>query len=146
MKVFANNPVYAFADFRLDPARRRLLHHGEAIALHPKAFDLLLALVENRGLVLSKNELLHTVWEGQFIEEGNLAVQIFALRKIFGETKNEHRFIITVPGKGYRFVADVRELNGEPEDSILESETTSSFSVEGENTINENAEILAVPQ
>lgn len=128
MDVAANNPVYAFADFRLDPARRLLLKKGEAIALHPKAFDLLVELVENRDRVLSKNELLNTVWEGQFVEEGNLAVQIFALRKIFGEKKGEPRFIVTVPGKGYRFVADVREADGdERKDFISEGEAFTRF-------------------
>lgn len=99
---------YSFSDFRLDPARRLLTRNGETLLLHPKAFDLLLALIENHGRVLSKDELLDRVWNGQFVEENNLAVQVFALRKIFGETKNDHRFIVTVPGKGYKFVADIQ--------------------------------------
>jgi Tol biopolymer transport system component/DNA-binding winged helix-turn-helix (wHTH) protein len=108
MQPPSEQTIYNFSDFRLDPARRLLTRNGETILLHPKAFDLLLALIENQGRILSKDELLDRVWDGHFVEENNLAVQIFALRKIFGETKNDHRFIVTVPGKGYRFVADVQ--------------------------------------
>jgi DNA-binding winged helix-turn-helix (wHTH) protein/Tol biopolymer transport system component len=111
METVADNQIYVFGDFSLDPKRRLLLHDGEGVLLHPKAFDLLCYLVENRDRVLSKNELLNAVWAGQFVEENNLAVQIFALRKIFGERKDEHHFIVTVPGKGYRFVAEVQTEN-----------------------------------
>ena len=83
MDAVLSKPLYSFADFRLDPERRLLVHQGENVALHPKSFDLLLALIENRDRVLSKNELLELVWENQFVEENNLAVQISALRKIF---------------------------------------------------------------
>lgn len=112
MDAVLSKPLYSFADFRLDPERRLLLHQGENVALHPKSFDLLLALIENRDRILSKNELLDLVWENQFVEENNLAVQISTLRKIFGEKRDEHRFIVTIPGKGYRFIADVEEENG----------------------------------
>jgi len=111
MDAVLSKPEFVFADFRLDPQRRLLLHKDEIVPLHPKAFDLLLALVENSDRVLSKNELLENVWEGQLVEENNLAVQIFTLRKIFTEKKSEHRFIVTVPGKGYRFVAEVKTIN-----------------------------------
>ncbi len=97
-----------FDDFDIDAERRLLLKRGEAVALNSKTFDLLLYLIENHGQILSKNELLDKVWEGQFVEENNLSVQISALRKIFGEKKNEQKFIVTIPGKGYKFVADVR--------------------------------------
>lgn len=111
MDAATQNPVYAFADYCLDPTRRLVTRGGEPLVLHPKAFDLLVTLIENRDRVLSKSELLDKVWPGQFVEESNLAVQIFALRKIFGEKREEHRFIITVPGKGYRFVAEVSAEN-----------------------------------
>lgn len=107
MDVVLSKPAYVFADFRLDPERRVLSRGGETLTLHPKAFDLLLVLVENRDRILSKVELLNLVWAEQFVEENNLAVQIFALRKIFGEQRGENRFIVTVPNKGYRFVAEV---------------------------------------
>lgn len=113
MKSVIEQPVYVFSEFRLDPARRLLTRNGETVVLNPKTFDLLLRLVENRDRVLSKNELLNTVWEGQFVEEGNIPVHISALRKIFGETKDDHRFIVTVPGRGYRFVSSVEYENHE---------------------------------
>src|SRR5215204_1210940 len=112
MQVTSHTPVFLFEDFSLDRAHRLLRRGDDAVALHPKAFELLLMLVENRDRVLSKNELLNTVWEGQFVEENNLAVQISALRKIFGEKSREHRFIVTVPGRGYRFVSDVEFESG----------------------------------
>ena len=99
--------TFSFGDFELSGAKRLLLKQGESVTLNSKTFDLLLALVENHGRVLSKDELLDKVWEGQFVEENNLSVQVFALRKIFGEKKNEHKFIATVPGKGYKFVAEI---------------------------------------
>ncbi len=111
METVRHSFIYSFADFSLDPTRRVLERNGESIVLHPKAFELLLALIENRDRILTKNELLNTVWEGQFVEENNLAVQISTLRKVFGEKREEHRFIVTVPGKGYRFVAKVSAEN-----------------------------------
>jgi DNA-binding winged helix-turn-helix (wHTH) protein len=108
MKSLAEQPIYVFSEFRLDPSRRLLTRNGETLALHGKAFDLLLVLIENRDRLLLKDELLDSVWEGQFVEENNLAVQISVLRKIFHENGKSPRFIVTVPGKGYRFVADVQ--------------------------------------
>lgn len=107
---------FSFGEFDVDASRRLLLKKGEPVNLNPKAFDLLLTLVENRGRVLTKNELLDKVWENQFVEENNLTVHVAALRKILGEKKGEHRFIVTVPGKGYKFVA---ELNDAASDEII---------------------------
>ena len=99
--------TFSFGDFELNGAKRTLLKNGETISLNSKSFDLLLTLVENHGKILGKDELLDKVWEGQFVEENNLTVQISALRKIFGEKKNEHQYIVTIPGKGYKFVAEI---------------------------------------
>jgi DNA-binding winged helix-turn-helix (wHTH) protein/TolB-like protein/Flp pilus assembly protein TadD len=99
--------TFRFSDFELDGVKRRLSRNGQTLLLTPKAFDLLLTLVEFRGEVLSKDDLLARVWPGQFVEEGNLKVHISALRKVFGEGKGDHRFIVTVPGRGYSFVADL---------------------------------------
>ena len=108
------NTIFSFGEFTLDPDRRLLLRNGETVALKAKAFDLLLALVERRGEVISKNELLDRVWANQFVEENNLTVHVAALRKALGESKNENRYIVTVPGTGYRFVADRPSLtNGD---------------------------------
>lgn len=97
---------YGFGDFEVNVERRLLLRDGEVVPLKAKTFDLLLALVENRGTIVSKRDLMDMVWEDQFVEENNLTVHVAALRKALGETKNDHRFIVTVPGKGYRFVAE----------------------------------------
>jgi DNA-binding winged helix-turn-helix (wHTH) protein len=102
-----------FADFELDVAKRRLFKQGVPLSLNSKTFDLLLALVEHQGQVLTKDELLEKVWAGQFVEEGNLKVQVRALRKTLGEKKGESGFIVTVPGRGYSFVADVENGGGE---------------------------------
>jgi DNA-binding winged helix-turn-helix (wHTH) protein/Tol biopolymer transport system component len=96
-----------FGDFELDRSKRQLRKRGTPISLNAKSFDLLLALVERRGEIVTKEELFESVWPGQFVEEGNLTVQVSTLRKIFGERKDDHRFIVTVPGRGYSFVADV---------------------------------------
>jgi DNA-binding winged helix-turn-helix (wHTH) protein/Tol biopolymer transport system component len=112
MDVASHTPVFVFDGFSLDPSHRLLMRGGEAVPLHPKAFELLTMLVENSDRVLTKNELLNSIWESQFVEENNLAVQVSALRKVFGEKSGENRFIATVPGRGYQFVADVRVSNG----------------------------------
>jgi DNA-binding winged helix-turn-helix (wHTH) protein len=74
---------FRFGDFELDVAKRLLLREGTPLSLNSKTFDLLLALLDRRGEVLTKDELLETVWPDQFVEEGNLTVQISTLRKIF---------------------------------------------------------------
>jgi DNA-binding winged helix-turn-helix (wHTH) protein/Tfp pilus assembly protein PilF len=106
-----HSQIYEFADFRLDAAKRLLLRDGEVVRLMPKAFDILLVLVSRRGETVSKDELFKAVWNGAFVEENNLNVNISALRKIFKEKPREHRFIVTVPGQGYKFVAETIETN-----------------------------------
>ncbi len=103
------NHIYEFGPFRLDVAERMLLRDGAAIPLQPKAFDLLLVLVQNHGHLLEKDELLKTVWPDTIVEEVNLANNISTLRKALGEGGNGQQFIETVPRRGYRFVAPVRE-------------------------------------
>lgn len=125
--------TFSFAEFEVDAARRRLLKSGQAVALNSKAFDLLLTLIENRGEILSKNELLERVWANQFVEENNLTVHISALRKALGEKKNENRFLVTVPGKGYKFIGDVHIPNDEEKEVIIESHTISRIVIEEEN-------------
>jgi TolB-like protein/Flp pilus assembly protein TadD len=104
--------IYEFGLFRIDMERYLLLRDGEPIPLSPKVFETLLFLVQNRGRVGKKDEIINSVWPDTFVEEGNLAQNVFLLRKALGEEKNEHRYIVTIPGVGYRFVAPVRELEG----------------------------------
>ena len=126
--------ICSFDEFEIDADRRLLLKQGEAVPLHSKAFDLLLTLIENRGQVLSKNDLLDKVWQNQFVEENNLTVHVTALRKALGETKNDHRFIVTVPGKGYKFIADIHKGNEEKE-LVIENHSFSRIIVEEENGV-----------
>src|SRR5207247_11466154 len=119
---------FRFADFELDETRRLLLKDGRTVALNSKTFDLLLALVERRGEIVTRDELLDKVWPDQFVEEGNLTVQVSTLRKIFGERTGEHRFVATVPGKGYSFVAELNDgANGEV---VVERRSNSHIIVE----------------
>ena len=99
----------SFAEFELDTVHRRLVRDGETVALNAKAFDLLTFLAQNNGRIMTKDEILHSVWDDKFVEESNLVVQISNLRKALGETKNSPRFLVTVPGKGYKFVFETNE-------------------------------------
>ncbi len=102
--------IYDFGDFRVDTAKRILLRAGEQVPLTPKVFDTLLLLITRKGQVLDKQELMATIWPDTAVEENNLNQNISVLRRIFGETRGENRFIATVPGKGYCFTAEVRTL------------------------------------
>ncbi|MBV8893193.1 MAG: winged helix-turn-helix domain-containing protein [Acidobacteria bacterium] len=102
------NVLYEFGPFQLDPPERLLLCDGQPVSLTPKAFDLLLALVDHSGHLVEKEELLKTVWPGAFVEEGNLAVTISLLRKALNDDRGHHRYIETVSKRGYRFVAEVK--------------------------------------
>ena len=104
--------LHEFGPFRLNAKERLLLNEGEIVPLTPKAFDMLLALVENSGHLLEKNELMQRLWPDSFVEEGSLAQNISLLRKALGESESQ-KFIETVPRRGYRFVASVRELGGD---------------------------------
>jgi Tol biopolymer transport system component/DNA-binding winged helix-turn-helix (wHTH) protein len=104
-----NHYVYEFGPFHLDATKRVLLKEGEPLKLFPKEFDTLLALVERSGELLGKDDLLRTVWHDSIVEESNLATNISHLRKVLGETRDKHDYIVTVPGRGYRFVAGVTQ-------------------------------------
>lgn len=101
--------LYEFGDFRLDASKRLLLRGaGEVVSLTPKVFDTLLYLVERSGAVVDKDELMRGIWPDTVVEENNLNQNVSALRRGLGESRGEHRYIVTVPGRGYRFVADVK--------------------------------------
>ena len=120
---------FVFGDFELDETRRLLTHAGSQLNLNPKAFDLLNVLVKHGGNVVSKDELLETVWPDQFVEENNLTVQISALRKLLAEHNGSGRLIVTVPGKGYSFVAPV-EILDETDEIVIEQRTIERITVE----------------
>jgi serine/threonine-protein kinase len=101
--------LYDFGDFRLDQGRRTLLgRDGATVPLAAKAFETLSYLVEHAGSVVDKDELMRAVWPDTAVEENNLTQNISQLRRLFGEGRGEHRYIATVPGRGYQFVAKVR--------------------------------------
>ena len=101
--------LYEFGAFHLDTEERLLLRNCEVVPLAPKAFDVLLALVMQPGHLLEKDELLKTVWPDSFVEENNLADNISKLRKALGEGENGQKYIETIPRRGYRFIAEVRQ-------------------------------------
>src|SRR5690242_11938874 len=105
--------LYEFGHFRLDAAERMLSRDGVPLPLPPKAFDLLLALIEGHGHLLEKEALMRLVWPNTIVEEANLSYTISLVRKTLGENGDERGFIETVPKHGYRFVAEVRQLRAE---------------------------------
>ena len=107
-----SQPTYEFGPFRANAHTKRLWRDGEPVPLAPKVLETLLVLIAFRDRVVSKDELLERVWDGAAVEEGGLTRNISVLRKTLGETPDEHTYIVTVPGKGYRFVAEVRQSEG----------------------------------
>ena len=108
MSLKTNN-FYDFGNFRLDLAEKVLLRDGEIVSLTPKVFETLRVLVENAGHLLEKDELMRKIWQDRFVEESNLTFNIKTLRKALGDDASRPRFIETVPRRGYRFIAAVRE-------------------------------------
>lgn len=102
-----NQHVYQFGDFRLIPAEGLLLRNGDPVSLSIKAYSTLVLLVERHGHLVAKSELLDTVWEGSFVEEGAITRSIWAVRNALGEDRKSGGFIQTVPRRGYRFVGPV---------------------------------------
>src|SRR5213080_2892956 len=98
--------MYRFGRFELSPATRQLLVDRQPAPLGARAFDVLLALVERRDRLVTKNELLDLIWPGLIVEENNLQVQVSALRKILGQEA-----IATIPGRGYRFTLEIARAN-----------------------------------
>lgn len=116
--------VYRFASFRLDTRSRELREGGgPAIPLTSRAFDTLCVLLDNRDRVMSKDDLLAAVWPGRIVEENNLSQAISALRRALGTDVGDHRYIVTMPGRGYRFVADVVEGDDEQFDDSSQTGT-----------------------
>jgi DNA-binding winged helix-turn-helix (wHTH) protein/TolB-like protein/tetratricopeptide (TPR) repeat protein len=129
--------LYEFGEFRLDTRERQLFRNKEPIALTPKAYETLLALVENAGHVVDKNDFMQRIWHDSFVEEGTLAQNVFILRKIFGESSGK-QFIETVPRRGYRFIPDVKVLDLEEPAKFTDAksaEAKSSNSQPKENTV-----------
>jgi len=125
--------VYEFDEFRVDAVKRQLLREGEIVPLYSKAFELLLLMVQNSGRDLGKDQILETIWPDQVVEESNLTVNISAVRRALGEKAAQPRYLITIPGRGYRFVANVREVRDEDAAFVIESQTISEIILEEES-------------
>ena len=100
---------YSFGPFLLDRTARVLLRDDRPVVITAKIFESLVMLVENRGRVVAKGEFLATLWPDTMVEEANLAQTISTLRKVLDDTPKQHRYIATIPGRGYSFVASVFE-------------------------------------
>jgi Tol biopolymer transport system component/DNA-binding winged helix-turn-helix (wHTH) protein len=122
--------VWEFGPFRLDEAERRLLRNGGPVGLTPKVFDTLLVLLERSGHLVEKNELMEKLWPDTFVEESALTRNISDLRKALGA----ERYVETVPKRGYRFVAPVREVAAESSALIVEKTTEAQLVIEEEET------------
>src|SRR4051794_1620795 len=106
--------AYAFGPFVVDPLKRRLWRDRSLVPISSKTFDVLVVLLEHRDHSVSKDELLNLVWPDTAVNENNLARQISSLRRALGQRPDEHDFVVTIPGHGYRFVATVHQLADVP--------------------------------
>ena len=136
-----NHHFYEFGPFRLDARKRLLMREGEIVPLKPKAFDTLLALVEEGGHILEKDALMRRVWPDTSVEEGNLTFNISSLRKALGDDPRRHEYIVTIPGEGYKFVAGVRATF----DELEVRESTSIIFEEEEDDSIADFQTLAAP-
>src|SRR6476659_10433877 len=114
-----NRHFYEFGPFRIDTRNRQVLRENELVPLKAKAVDTLLLLIESRGDVVEKDELMQRLWPDSFVEEANLTQNIYTLRKALGGD-----YIQTIPRRGYRFVADVKEVEDAASDVIVIQERT----------------------
>jgi len=102
--------LYEFGPFRLDPQKRLLTRGGDPVPLTPKVIETLVVLIENRDRVVSKDDLMKMLWPNSFVEESNLSQNVFVLRKALGDSSQEKRYIVNLPGRGYQFTEAVREV------------------------------------
>ena len=130
---------YEFGNFRLDLSERCLLRDGTAVPLAAKVFETLRVLVENGGRLAEKKRFMQEVWADTFVDESNLWQNVFTLRKVLGEGEGGQRFIETVPRRGYRFIASVREVYGENQDAS--AMTAYNFYVKGRFFWNKRTEV-----
>ena len=117
---------YKFGPFVLDTFQHALLKDGKTVALTPKTYDTLLVLVQNRGRMLSKDELMKALWPDSFVEESNLTQQVSMIRRALGESPSNPRYIVTVPSRGYRFIAEIRNWGEETPVSRLSNPAAES--------------------
>ncbi|HEY7914613.1 MAG TPA: tetratricopeptide repeat protein [Blastocatellia bacterium] len=137
---------YEFGPFRIDCGEHLLWRGGELVPLPPKVFDTLVLLVENSGHVLGKDELMKAVWPDSFVEEVNLAHNVSILRKVLSQGAPEQSYIQTVPRRGYRFTAEVRQIGGDRPDLLIEESYGARILIKEEEETSETAETKILPQ
>lgn len=138
----ASKHFYEFGPFRIDLTDRLLFRGPTAVPLTPKAFDTLVVLVEAAGRILEKDDLMKKVWPDTIVEENNLTQNISALRKALGQSADEKPYIETLPRRGYRFIAAVRERWEEIPELIVRERTKSTVIVEEEEETQTQTKIL----
>src|SRR6202035_2725977 len=109
-----SEPAISFGPFRLVAAQRLLLEGDKPVRLGSRAFDILTALVERAGEVVGKEELIARAWPTTFVDEANLKIQVSALRRALGDGQGDNRYVVNVVGRGYNFVAPIREEEPSP--------------------------------
>jgi len=135
---------YEFGPFRIDPDKQLLLRENQPIAITPKALETLLILVRNSRQIVSKDDLMKELWPDSFVEEANLSQNIFMLRKALGDTPEARRYIVTLPGRGYRFATEVRTVKQDGGDVVIASRTRSEL-VLGRDDSSAEAAVAALP-
>ena len=139
--------VYEFGPFCMDPDKQVLLRENQPIPVTPKAFETLLALVRHSRDVVTKEELLKEVWPDSFVEESNLSQNIFMLRKALGDTAENRQYIVTLPGRGYRFAASVRTVTQQGEVLVAHTRARAQIVIEENEAETDQAlKTLLVPQ
>ena len=122
--------LYEFGPFRADPERQILSRENQVVPVTPKVFETLLILVRRSGEVVTKDDLMKELWPDAFVEESNLSQNIFMLRKALGDAAEDRKYIVTIPGRGYRFATDVRTVRLEGEHLMIASRTRSNVVIE----------------
>jgi DNA-binding winged helix-turn-helix (wHTH) protein len=110
--------LFSFKDFALDAERRELRARGTIVAIEPQVFDLLVYLIQNRNRVVSKDDLIASVWGGRIVSDSTLDSRINAVRKAIGDSGNQQELVRTIPRKGVRFVGDVQQDQAQPSRTI----------------------------
>lgn len=129
--------LYEFGEFRLDIKEKTLMRGEEHLELTPKGFELLTVLVENHGRLLGKDELMDKIWADSFVEESNLTFNIRQLRIILGDSAQNPKYIKTIRGHGYRFIADVRQISADekPQDAEPKAESVTPLTSQPEKPV-----------
>lgn len=144
METQAKTDIYQFGEFRLDAANRLLWLGEKQVSLTPKEFEVLLALVENAGRVLTKDELLETIWTDTFVEESTLARNVSWLRKKLSTGGGTENFIETLPKRGYRFAGVVTKISESPAAVFIEERTLTRIAVEESFIVEDSAQNIAI--